>query len=264
VRTGVSPAFFALARDSKARRNDAMKKALLLIVATACAVATTAGAAGYEDDYNVLLKKYLTPDGVGVRYSAWKGNASDVAALQKVTDTIAASPAPQGRNEQLALYINAYNAWILHEALAKYPTKSVKDPLFTFFLLARIKVAGEQMSFNHLEKDIIRAKFGEPRVHFALNCASRSCPPLNRQAFRGDELDQQFEKLATAFVNSEKGVRYSPDKKTADLSKIFDWYKDDFKGDGVIAFINKRRSTPVPSDVKIKYQDYDWGLNEVK
>jgi hypothetical protein len=120
------------------------------------------------------------------------------------------------------------------------------------------------MSFNHLEKDVIRAKFGGPRVHFALNCASRSCPPLNRQAFRGDELDQQFEKLATAFVNSDKGVKYLPGKKTAELSKIFDWYKDDFKGAGVIVFVNKRRSTPLPNDVKIKYQDYDWGLNEAR
>ena len=239
-----------------------MKKVVPLIIAIAGAVAAAASAAGYEDEYNALLKKYLTPE--GVRYGAWKGNPSDVGSLQKVIDTIATNPVPQGRNEQLALYINAYNAWILHEALAKYPTKSVKDPLFTFFLLQRIKVAGEQMSFNHLEKDIIRAKFQEPRVHFALNCASRSCPPLNRQAFRGDALDQQFEKLATSFVNSETGVKYSPDKKTAELSKIFDWYKNDFKGEGVVAFINKRRSTPLPNDVKIKYQDYDWGLNEAK
>src|SRR5205807_9135197 len=127
-----------------------------LIIATTCAVVTTAGAAGYEDEYNALLKKYLTAD--GVRYAAWKSYASDVESLQKVVDAIATNPVPQGRNEQLALYINAYNAWILHEALAKYPTRSVKDPLFTFFLLSRIKVVGEQMSFNHLEKDIIRAK----------------------------------------------------------------------------------------------------------
>jgi hypothetical protein len=262
VRSGVAPKFFVLARKSKAGRNGVMKRVLQLIITITCAVAASAGAGGYQDEYNALLKKYLAGD--GVRYAAWKSNASDVANLQKVVDAIATNPVPQGRNEQLALYINAYNAWILHEALAKYPTKSVKDPLFTFFLAARIKVAGEQMSFNHLEKDIIRAKFGEPRVHFALNCASHSCPPLNRQAFRGDELDQQFEKLAIAFVNSEKGVKLSPDKKTAELSKIFDWYKEDFKSDGVIAFINKRRSMPLPSDVKIKYQDYDWGLNEAK
>ena len=90
--------------------------------------------------------------------------------------------------------MNAYNAWILREALAKYPTKSVKDLLFTFFTGKRIKVAGQQTSFDKLEKETIRAKFGEARIHFALNCASRSCPPLQPEAFRGDRLDAQFEK----------------------------------------------------------------------
>lgn len=214
--------------------------------------------------YDQLLEKYVTS--TGVKYAEWKGNAAEMRKLQSVVDAIAnANVSSMEKKNQLAFYLNAYNAWILHEALGKYPTKSVKDALFTFFLGRRIKVAGEQMSFNHLEKDVIRAKFSDPHVHFALNCASRSCPPLNRQAFRGSELDAQLEKLAKAFVNSEKGVRLSTDNKSAELSKIFDWYKEDFKNDGgVIAFINKRRSRPLPNDVKISYQNYDWALNEAK
>jgi len=137
--------------------------------------------------------------------------------------------------------------------------------LFTFFTGQRIKVAGENMSFNHLEKDIIRPTFGEPRVHVALNCASRSCPPLNPETFRSDKLDSQLEKLAVAFVNSPRGVDYSPEKKTAALSSIFHWYEDDFKGvGGPMTFINKRRKPPLPNDVKIIYQDYNWSLNEAK
>ena len=257
------PRTFVLAQQFKPRRNKVVRGLVRLIVAILCAGATIVGAADYEDQYNSLLKKYVAPE--GIRYAAWKSTASDMSELQNVIDTIANGQARAGRNEQLAFYINACNAWILHEALAKYPTKSVKDPLLLFFLGKRIKVAGEQMSFNHLEKDIIRAKFGEPRVHVALNCASRSCPPLNRAAFRAEELDQQFEALAKSFVNSEKGVKYLPEKKTAELSKIFDWYKDDFKDEGgVVAFINKRRSAPLPTDVKITYQDYDWSLNEAK
>jgi len=187
-------------------------------------------------------------------------------AIQEVADGIANERvAGIRKQEQLAFYTNAYNAWILHEALAKYPTKSVKDLLFTFFTSPRIKVAGEQMSFNHLEKDIIRAKFNEPRVHVALNCASRSCPPLNQQALRADQLDNQLEKLAIAFVNSKRGVDYMPEKKTAALSAIFNWYKDDFKeAGGPVAFINQRHHPPLPNDTKITYQDYDWSLNEVK
>jgi hypothetical protein len=214
--------------------------------------------------YNGLLGKYITSD--GVKYRAWKNNPDDMKAIQKVAGGIANEKvATKSRKEQLAFYLNAYNAWILHEALARYPTRSVKDLLFTFFISPRIKVGGEQMSFNHLEKDIIRARFNEPRVHFALNCASRSCPPLNEQAFRADQLDNQLEELAVAFINSKKGVEYMPEKKTAALSAIFNWYKEDFKeAGGPVAFINKRLKPPLPNDTRITYQDYDWSLNEVK
>lgn len=238
--------------------------AAALVFVVAIAPAARAQGGDWRETYGRLLAKYATPG--GVRYGAWKANAADMQALQTVVDSIAAANvASLGKQEQLAFYINAYNAWILHEALGKYPTKSVKDLAFTFFTGKRAKVGGEEMSFNHLEKDVIRAKFGDPRVHFALNCASRSCPPLNTEPFRADKLDAQFEKLAKAFVNSERGVRLSADAKSAELSKIFDWYKDDFRADGgVVGFINKRRSSPLPGDVKIAYQDYDWGLNEAK
>lgn len=218
----------------------------------------------WTESYNRLLGKYVTSS--GVKYAAWKNSAADMQAIQQVIDGIAQEKiSGSSKKEQLAFYLNAYNAWILHEALGKYPTKSVKDLLFTFFTGQRIKVAGEDMSFNHLEKDIIRPKFNEPRVHFALNCASRSCPPLNPEPFRAEKLDGQLEKLAVAFVNSPKGVEYNPEKKTAALSAIFNWYKDDFKAaGGPVAFINKRRNPPLPNETKITYQDYDWSLNEAK
>ena len=217
----------------------------------------------WTESYDRLLKKYVTPG--GVKYAAWKGNASDLQELNGVVDAIGtANASSMSKNDQLAFYINAYNAWILHEALGKYPTKSVKDTFFTFFTGKRIKVAGEQTSFNQLEKETIRSKFGDPRVHFALNCASKSCPPLQSGVFRGSGLESQMETLARNFVNSPKGVNYQEGAKTAELSKIFDWYKDDFKDGGPIAFINKRRSKQLPNDVKISYQEYDWSLNEAR
>lgn len=228
------------------------------------ALARSDDSSKWSDTYGKLLGKYVTSS--GVQYAAWKGNAEDLKAIQQVVDGIAHEDVARlSKKKQLAFYINAYNAWILHEALGKYPTQSVKDLLFTFFTSNRITVAGTPMSFNHLEKDIIRPKFGDPRVHFALNCASRSCPPLNPEPFRGEKLDEQLDHLATAFVNSPKGVDYLPAQKSAALSAIFDWYKDDFKtAGGVLAFINKRRSEPLPNDIKVTYQDYDWSLNEAK
>lgn len=237
-----------------------------LLSAAFIGLAATASAQksdGWVENYNRLLGKYVTSG--GVKYAAWKANAADMQAIQGVVDAIAAgNVSGMGKKEQLAFYVNAYNAWILHETLGKYPTKSVKDALFTFFTSKRIKVAGDQTGFKALEDNVIR-KMGDPHVHVALNCASRSCPPLQAEAFRAEKLDAQFEKLAKAFVNSDRGVMMGADKKSVQLSKIFDWYKDDFKGEGgPVAFINKRRSTPIPSDAKISYQDYDWSLNEAK
>ncbi|MEY2494902.1 MAG: hypothetical protein QOJ45_1394 [Verrucomicrobiota bacterium] len=240
-----------------------MKLPLRLLLVVFCIVAAaTSRAENWTESYNRLLGKYVTSG--GVKYAEWKGNAADMQALQGVVDAIAKENVGADKKQQIAFYINAYNAWILHEALGKYPTKSVKDVLFTFFTSKRITVAGQQTSFKALEDNVIR-KLGEPRVHFALNCASRSCPPLNREPFSADKLDGQLEKLAKGYINSDRGVKYSPETKTAELSKIFDWYKDDFKGEGgPIAFINKRRSTPLAPDAKINYQEYDWSLNEAK
>lgn len=233
------------------------------LMITWVAGSVSAQTSAWTADYGRLLGKYATPN--GVKYSEWKNNAADLQALQGVVDGIAQEKVDSlGQKEQLAFYVNAYNAWILHEALAKYPTKSVKDALFSFFTSKRIKVAGEQTSFNALEKETIRSKFNDARVHFALNCASRSCPPLQAKPFRGDKLEAQFESLAKGFVNSERGVRIGQGNSVA-LSKIFDWYKDDFaKQGGATEFINKRQTTPLPKDAKITYQEYDWSLNEAK
>ena len=237
---------------------------LAFCIAGATAASSFAQGSDWTGEYGRLLDKYATPN--GVRYAAWKGNAADMQALKTIVNAIGAQNVGSlSQKEQLAFYLNAYNAWIIHEALEKYPTKSVKDTLFTFFTGKRIKVAGEQMSFNHLEKNIIIPRFKEPRIHVALNCASQSCPPLLDEPFRAEKLDAQLERLTKAFVNSERGVRVSADKKSAELSKIFDWYKDDFAaGGGAVAFINKRRSPPLPDGIKISYQDYDWGLNDAR
>ena len=119
-------------------------KLALTLIALVLPFAARAEVGAWQKDYDALLKKYVSGD--GVRYSAWKANAADMAALGKVVAAVAAeNPSSYPRNEKLAFYINAYNASILSEALQKYPTKSVKDTLFTFFTAKRITVAGEQL-----------------------------------------------------------------------------------------------------------------------
>jgi hypothetical protein len=235
-------------------------KTLLLSVLTFAASVILANA-GWEEDHGRLLKKYVTPS--GVRYSDWKNNEADTAALNGVVEGIASARVPGNQKEALAFYMNAYNAWILHQALEKYPTKSVKDTLFTFFTSDRIKVAGARMSFNHLEKDIIRKKFNEPRIHLTLNCASRSCPPLRNEPYTAAKLEEQFEDQSRDYANSPRGV--SVTKNGVALSKIFDWYKDDFAPvGGSVAFVNKYRSNAIPPNAKVTFQEYDWALNEAK
>ena len=237
-----------------------MKTPLLAIAAgVLCAGSTLA--ADWQTEYARLLAKYVTP--AGVKYAAWKADAADMQAIQTVVDAIAAAPASTAKSkDQIAFHINAYNAWILHEALGKYPTKSVKDALFTFFTSKRIVVAGEKTSFKRLEDDVIRVRFGEPRIHFALNCASRSCPPLRAEPYTAAKLDAQLDEQGRAYVNTDRGLKASGD--IAQYSKIFDWYKEDFGGDaGVNALLSKYRGGKVAFK-KVTYQDYDWSLNEAK
>jgi hypothetical protein len=219
------------------------------------------------DDYEALLQKYVTPK--GVRYKAWHRSKTDIAALDKVIAAIAVqSLAKLDREERLAFYLNAYNAWILHRILQDYPTNGPGGGGFfgrnRFFKSNVLKVAGSKTSFSDLENEIIRPKFAEPRIHFALNCASKSCPPLHTLAFRKETLDATLTALTTAFVNENpNGVKLVDGGKKVQLSKIFDWYEDDFNG-GQITYINRFRKSKISGAAKVEFQDYSWNLNEAR
>ena len=238
-----------------------MKNSLLALLLT-LALVSVSRAESWTEDYNRLLAKYVTPS--GVKYAAWHENAQDRAALGKVVAAIAQEKPTGSKDEKLAFYFNAYNANILNGVLEKYPVESIRDiaPLFEFFTQNRITVSGEKMSFNHLEKEIIHG-LGEPRMHFVLNCASASCPPLLAKAFTADNLKEEMDSAASSFLNKNKrGIETSDDGKKAEVSKIFDWYSGDFQASGgVLAFINKYRKPPLPGDAKISFQSYDWSLN---
>ena len=237
----------------------------LLLALVAAVPAASVAAPAWQKTYGELLAKYATP--TGVRYPEWKGNAADVAALGAVTEGIAAEKMPGERDEKLAFCLNAYNAWTLKGVLDAYPIKSIRDvaPLFGFFTRSSITVAGQKMSLNKLEKGVIIPTFHEPRVHFALNCASRSCPPLRAEPYAAAKLGAQLDEQATGYVNTNPlGVRPEGDNKVA-LSQIFDWYAKDFApAGGAVTFINKYRREKLTDGVKITFQTYDWSLNEAR
>lgn len=240
---------------------------LLLLILLTLTTSLHASAPAWEKEWTTLLQKYAAPE--GVRYQAWKSSKADLASLQTITDKIAsAQPEKWSRDQQLAFYINAYNAWTIHLVLEKYPLKSIRDvaPLFGFFTRKSITVASEKISLNHLEKEIIIKKFQEPRIHTAINCASTSCPPLIKEAFTAANLDAKLTETFKDFVNNNPlGVRVEPAKKTVFISSIFKWYADDFKpAGGDIAYINRFRKEKLTPDLKVKYEEYDWSLNEAR
>jgi len=215
--------------------------------------------------YGELLQKYVK-NGV-VDYQGFKKEEAkldqDLIILEK-TDTKALS-----RNEQFAFYINAYNAWTIKLILGTYPgIKSIKDLGSLFKSPWKTKIAridGEVLTLDNIEHDILRPRFKDPRIHFAVNCAAKSCPPLRSEAYRGDVLDQQLTEMTEAFVNDP--TRNRLEGNTLYVSSIFKWYSEDFNNDIVEFFMKytrgelRERLKKNPKEIKVEYLDYDWSLN---
>jgi hypothetical protein len=171
--------------------------------------------------------------------------------------------------QKLAFWLNAYNAYTLKVVVDHYPVKSIKDitdgGLLNGLLrngpwkIDSIKLLGKTLSLDYIEHSIIRPIFKEPRIHFAVNCASIGCPSLLREPFRADKLEQQLEKVTTNFLNNNKKNYLK--NNIIYISKIFDWYEEDFKAKkGVKVFIQKYLPD-VKLNYKIKYLNYDWNIN---
>ncbi len=243
-----------------------MKATLIVLTVLSLAVrAEDSKPITWTDQYDALLKKHVSTQ--GVNYAAWHASAADKKQLSAVVAAVGRESLDgKSKNEQLAFYLNAYNAHILDQILKEYPTKGPGGGgLFgrnKFFKRSNLLVAGKKTSFTALENETIRPTFKEPRIHFALNCASASCPSLHTEAFRSDTLDTTLTALTTAFVSTNpKGVKTVGWKKVA-ISKIFDWYEDDFKAaGGALAYINKYRATKLSKGTKVSFQSYSWKLN---
>lgn len=206
--------------------------------------------------WGALLQKHVSPEGK-VDY---KGFLADKANLQAYLDELAANPAEKGwpRNEKLAYWINAYNAFTVKLILDHYPVSSItKIHDGKPWDVKWIQLGGKTYSLNNIEHDIIRPGFDEPRIHFAVNCAARSCPPLLNRAWTADNLSQLLEQQARSFINNPRYNEIGQDE--VEISKIFEWYAGDF-GD-IIGYLNKYSNTQIRQDARVSYKEYDWGLN---
>ena len=215
--------------------------------------------------FATLLSRHVK-DGV-VDY---KGFKDDETIMDQYLDVLAAvDPESLSTDDQFAFYVNAYNAWTIKLILSRYPgIRSIKDlgSLFSSPWKKTIaRIDGSLLSLDQIEHDILRKRFKDPRVHFAVNCASKSCPPLQGEPFTGSLLNDQLNRAARAFINAPRFNRLEGD--TLWVSKIFDWFPDDFHGD-VIGFFINFADAPLGDQleknkarIKVEYLDYDWSLN---
>lgn len=173
------------------------------------------------------------------------------------------------KSQQLAYWINAYNAFTVKLIVDNYPTKSIRDlgPAIKIPLVKDVwhlkffKLGGVEMSLDELEHGILRKEFDEPRIHFAINCASISCPALLNEAFVAERLEAQLTKVAVSFINDPSRNKLST--QAVQLSSIFSWFKGDFTKKGtLIDFLNLYAKVKISPSARVTFLDYNWKLNE--
>ena len=218
--------------------------------------------------YGELLQQYVKDgqvDYIGLKEKEAQLDA--YLAYLAITD-----PAQMAQNDQFAFYINAYNAYTIKLILKNFdtgqPPASIKD-IGSFFSkpwsIKFVKIAGKTYTLDNVEHDILRLTFKDPRVHFAVNCASKSCPPLVSEPYSGSTLDQQLDDGARAFINDTQENRL--EGTTLYVSAIFKWFKEDFQNDPVSFFAQyasenlKKKLAAHTGQINVKYLDYDWSLN---
>ena len=240
--------------------------------------------------WTALLRKHVVVKDGGkestLRYAAM---AKDRAALKAYTDSLSAVGRTEfdgwSKAQQMAFLINAYNAFTVELILGKYPDlKSIKDLGSVFSSPWKpkfIAIIGTKLSLDDIEHETLRARgrYDDPRVHFAVNCAAIGCPALREEAFVAERLEAQLEEQTARFMSDRSRNRYNAASGKAEVSKIFDWYGDDFKqGHKGIAslpaflakYADKLADSPAEREglrglnAPIVFLDYDWSLNDAR
>lgn len=210
-----------------------------------------------HEAFDQLLRKYVSSTGK-VDYEGLSDHHGQLKSyIRKMGE--AAPSRGLSKYKQLAYWINLYNAATLDLVLSHYPLKSIRD-IDDPWDIAFVEVEGEKYSLNNIEHDIIRERFDEPRIHFAVNCAAVSCPKLRNEAYTADQLKSQLDDQADFFINKSGKNNISAGR--LELSKIFKWYKGDFTKNGSLNdFIADYTAISIDK-TDITYLEYNWSLND--
>ncbi|WP_340693391.1 DUF547 domain-containing protein [Hyphomonas sp.] len=220
-----------------------------------------------------LLAKYVHTSNDGVHrvdYGALKANAADRAALDAYISRFADMDLSGTNDAAFAAWANLYNAVTVRYIVEKYPLGSIKDGYFFGGPWKNITVAvgGRNVSLDTIEHKILRPKFNDPRVHYAINCAALSCPNLMAKAWEPATLDADLDAAARAYVNNSRGV--SVTDRGLVLSSIYDWFAADFGGskqaviDHLLKYADTGLAKQIQANPKIRSYDYDWSLNDTE
>lgn len=196
----------------------------------------------------------------GVNYTAIKNNPTELNNLVQIIENATLDQRP--KEYKASFYINSYNILVIKTIINNFP---VDNPLKVkgFFDDITHKIADEELTLNDIENIKLRKEFGDNRIHFALVCAGKGCPPITTKAFFPNSLNERLQELTTSALNNPHFIRVDNKNKKVELSQIFEWYQGDF-GDNineVIQYINQHRKIPIPLNYTKGYYEYDWSLN---
>lgn len=212
-----------------------------------------------------VLDRHVDDDG-RVDFVALARNDRDLLtwvasiAARAPSNAPSAFPTPQSK---LAFHLNAYNALAMYAVLqAGIPARLDLADRVEFFKLTRVVIGGMPISLYDYENDVIR-KFGDARIHVALNCMVVSCPKLPRVPFRAITLNTQLEVAARAFFNDPRHIEVLPEQRELRVSAILDFYTEDFltEAGSLVAYVNRYRTAQVPGDYRVSFIAYDWTIN---
>jgi len=243
-----------------------MRYFLTTLVAVFCLTMSTGFAAGVDNAiYKGLLAKHVKKG--KVNYDGFK---QDQAVFDQYLEILSnTDPKALTRNQRFSFYINAYNAFTIKLILSKYPQVNSIKELGSFFSSPWskkfISLGGWNVSLDYIEHEVLRPEFKDPRIHFAINCAAKSCPPLLNQPYEAETIDMQLDEQARAFINNKRNTFIKGD--TLFISKIFDWFDEDFN-DNPLFFVRqyaekdlKAKLDEIGTKPKITYLHYNWSLN---
>ncbi|MGH7908355.1 MAG: DUF547 domain-containing protein [Thermodesulfobacteriota bacterium] len=243
--------------------------------------------------YDSLLKKYVKNGRVD--YKRIKASSDNFSTYLRNLGSVNESDYSKwSREEKLSFWINAYNAFTIKAIIDNYPIKGRVFSIYPRNSIRQIdgvwdklqfRAVGKTVTLEEIEHEILRKQFNEPRIHFAIVCASLGCPDLRKDAYKANMINEQLENAATEFINNpQKGVRINPDDNEVKISKIFKWFGEDFidefgntksfndrdtKDRAVLNFVTTQlksqedRTFLESNQFKISYLDYDWSLNEL-